>query len=176
MFLCQQLRSTGASLTQRKRLPSATPLCNTEDKFFKKSYTQVAASVLPKSVIQKSCGLKPKKKILAPVPVRYSEEQLEQLEAKAKRAGVSRSEYIRALSLGEDYKPPLGRDIRHELLKTNRQLTGIATNVNQMAHRMNSGAAEAPEALVFLERILEPVLQTIGLIRQTLARNTEPMP
>ena len=68
------------------------------------------------------------------VSVKLSDKDFEKLEEDAKAAGVDRSKYIRALVQGAgkvDLKFPLDR------ANLVRQITGVATNVNQLAKVAN---------------------------------------
>ena len=68
------------------------------------------------------------------VSVKLSDKDFEKLEEDAKAAGVDRSKYIRALVQGAgkvDLKFPLDR------ANLVRQITGVATNVNQLTKVAN---------------------------------------
>ncbi|MFY9288982.1 MAG: plasmid mobilization relaxosome protein MobC [Alphaproteobacteria bacterium] len=144
----------------------------------KKSCTQVATSVGPLALAPpKSCGLKPNRKRASPIKVRLSEIERGLVRQKAAKADLSVNAFIKTAILEAQYKPPIPREVHRELFRINRQLTGIATNINQMTKQLNGGATNAEEALRFLERITGPVLETLGIIRHTLGRNPAgPMP
>lgn len=147
--------------------------CNTQ--ILKKSCAQVETSVIPKGVIPKSCGLKPKNKRRPPVPVRYSESQLEILETKARKAGLCRSEYIRTTSLGEDYKPLANPDLTHALLLLNRELTRQGNNLNQIAKHHNSHTITQAQGESMLDILGRSMLRTHKAVRKALAHG-EPEP
>ncbi|MFY9288398.1 MAG: plasmid mobilization relaxosome protein MobC [Alphaproteobacteria bacterium] len=149
-----------------------------QNEVFKKSCTQVATSVGPLALAPpKSCGLKPNRKRASPIKVRLSEIERGFVKQKADRADLSVNAFIKVVILDANYKPPLPREVKRELFRINRQLTGIATNINQMAKQLNGGTKNAQEALRFLERITGPVLETLSIVRQTLGRNPAgPMP
>lgn len=68
------------------------------------------------------------------VSVKLSDKDFEKLEEDAKAAGVDRSKYLRALVQGagkDDLKFPLDR------ANLVRQITGVATNVNQLTKVAN---------------------------------------
>lgn len=136
----------------------------------KKSCAQVATSVLPKRVIPKSCGLKPKRIRPAPIPVRYSKAQLEIVDKKAKQAGLYRSEYIRAQSLGEDYRLSQYRDLAHVLLMLNRELTAQGNNLNQITRQLNGNAIALPESESMLDVLGRSMLRTHKAVRNALAK------
>jgi len=142
-----------------------------------KSYAQVETSVLRQGVTQKSCGLKPRKKERAPLTVRYSEDQIKLLDAKAKEAGVTRSEYIRRLSLGGDYIPTNDRELTRILFVINRELTRQGNNLNQIARQLNGRIITQAQGESMLDVLGTSMLETHKAVRKTLARGeTEPAP
>ena len=103
------------------------------------------------------------------ISFKLSEADYRKLEKDAKQSGVDRSKYLRALVQGAN-----GIDKEFPIDRANliRQITGIATNVNQIARYANSQGAiyfsEMDKLQVLLQeikRLLEEVLEVWPLRR-----------
>lgn len=107
---------------------------------------------------------------------RFSQTERELVEAKAKAAGLSVNELIRATTLGADYRPPLNPELVRALLALNRELTAQGNNLNQIAKHLNGGRATEAEAETMLGIIARSMLKTHKAIRTALAKGREPEP
>jgi hypothetical protein len=115
----------------------------------------------------------PVKRPASPVTIRFSEQQKEILEAKAKNAGISVSELIRTAVLGSDYSPPLDPVLAQELLAVRRELAAHGNNLNQMARQINSGRLPSAEGNTMLDRLGRALLRAYDAVHMTLARGRE---
>ena len=68
------------------------------------------------------------------VTLKMATEEYYSLKAKARLAGITRSEYIRRCIASSIVKQRLSAELMNHI----RQLSGIANNVNQIAHRANA--------------------------------------
>lgn len=68
------------------------------------------------------------------VTLKMATEEYYSLKAKARLAGITRSEYIRRCIASSIVKQRLSAELMNHI----RQLTGIANNVNQIAHKANA--------------------------------------
>lgn len=68
------------------------------------------------------------------VTLKMATEEYYSLKAKARSAGITRSEYIRRCIASSIVKQRLSPEQMNEI----RQLTGIANNVNQIAHKAHA--------------------------------------
>jgi len=89
--------------------------------------------------------------------LRLSPEEMEELEAKAKTAGLERSEFIRRRVFGK----PISTEVEKE---TTRELNRIGVNLNQLAYRANKG--EMPDVAAEAKAAIEEVRALIGEIGQ----------
>jgi uncharacterized protein (DUF1778 family) len=137
------------------------------------SYAQVETLVIP-SVLPKSCGLKPggstHKKRPSPLPIRLTAEHKALIQAKAKAAGLSVNEYVRAAVLKSDYKPPQDRELNRHLLELNRELTRQGTNLNQIARQLNAGILTPEQAERQLAVLAPIMIETHTAIRDALSQ------
>ena len=146
-----------------------------EESIFSKSSAQVATLVAPQVVQPESGELKLDPKGRShPLGVRFSETELALVKAKAKAAGCSTNGYIRAASLGSDYKPPHDPEWTRELHTANRELTAQGNNINQIAKQVNSCTASATDAEGMVGIIARSILQTHRAVRKALAQGKEP--
>lgn len=83
--------------------------------------------------------------------VNLTEEERTLLEGAARRAGVSMSRYLVDSSVPGRVPDRVSVEeiaqVRDLMLETRRQLVGIATNLNQIAHQANATGQVASEAL-----------------------------
>jgi hypothetical protein len=161
------------SMTMPRAALSAAILLQGGSTFFSKSSAQVAPLVRPQVVSPKSCELKLGRQRPYRLMGRFSKEEKECVETKAIAAGLSVNEYIRATSLGPDYKPRPDRDLVLALLATNRELTAQGNNLNQIAKHMNNGTALPAEAEGMLGVLGRSLLQTHRAIRSALSQGWE---
>lgn len=89
----------------------------------------------------------PKKPLIVRIDVRASVDDKATIAANAKQAGLSTSDFLRALGLGAEIQKPKPPEER-------RALVGIANNLNQVARRVNAGHAES-EWLPMLQLMLK---------------------
>jgi len=92
------------------------------------------------------------------VTLKMATEEYFSLKAKAKSAGITRSEYIRQCIWSSVVKQRLST----ELMGYIRQLCGMANNVNQIAHKANTaGYTEAHDNCLVMNERLDNVLKQI---------------
>jgi hypothetical protein len=143
-----------------------------ENKELLKSSAQVDLEVAPRG----RASAAPKQgKRLHPLGVRFSEAELEVVKRKARNAGCTVNGYIRASALGSNYKVPVHQELRLTLLASNRELTALGRNINQIARQLNSGAS--PQAILSqqpLRSIQTAVLETLAIVRAALAGRQQP--
>lgn len=103
------------------------------------------------------------------ISFKLSETDYRKLEKDAKQSGVDRSKYLRALVQGAN---GIDKEFPIDRATLIRQITGIATNVNQIARYANSQGAiyfsEMDKLQVLLQeikRLLEEVLEVWRLRR-----------
>jgi len=89
--------------------------------------------------------------------IRFSADQWARIEVRASECGLSPSTYVRRASLGaipRARRSVKAKDVAYHLAK-------IGININQLAHRANSGLpvsqSELSEALQRLHRILDEI-------------------
>jgi hypothetical protein len=151
--------------------PNAILLADRDSIFFKSS-AQVATSVT-QSVLQKSCGLKPKsfnEQKSETCSVRFQAGELAIIKIKAQRAGVSTNTYIRAASLDSDYKQPLTPELKKTLLVVVRELTAQGNNLNQIAKHLNGGMATPNQAMSMLDSIRVPLVRALLAARNAIVQ------
>jgi hypothetical protein len=144
----------------------------------RKSFAQVETLVRPQVVRPKSCELKLRGRS-RPYRLmgRFSEAEKGTVIVKAKAAGLSVNEYIRASILGRDYQPPFDKQFRQALLMVYRELTAWGNNINQIAKGMNSGTTTPAQAGITIERMKEGLQEALRLAHKVLARGVQgPMP
>ena len=130
----------------------------------RKNCVQVDPGVAPRG----RASATPKQgKRLHPLGVRFSAAELEVVKRKARNAGCTVNSYIRASALGSDYKVPVHQELRLSLLASNRELTALGRNINQIARQLNSGAS--PLAIHPIGSIQTAVLETLAIVRAALA-------
>lgn len=88
---------------------------------------------------------------------RFSEYELAVLEEGAKCAGMNESKYVRELILRGGVDSTHAKDRRNLI----RQISGIATNVNQMAKRCNETSWIGNQDVMQLHQMLEEILQIL---------------
>ena len=91
---------------------------------------------------------RPKKEYSKPhmLTLRVSDDELELINGYAKKAGLSRSAYLRKVVIGKI--PPIKYEIVYnspEILKIFRNLGNITGNLNQIAKHLNQGGAFSME-------------------------------
>jgi hypothetical protein len=89
--------------------------------------------------------------------LRFSPEEMEELEKRCEAAGLSRAEYLRRRAFGK----PVSTKVDQEMT---RELNRIGTNLNQIAYRANRG--ELPDVAAAAEEAIEEVRALIGEIGQ----------
>ena len=141
-----------------------------------KVVTQVATLVRPQMVIPKSCELKLGRNRPHRLMGRFSDGERTLVMGKAKAAMLSVNEFIRAVTLGSDYKPPTDPELTQTLLKLNRELTAQGNNLNQIAYHLNSGKSSLAEGTSLLAIISRSMLQTHKAIRTALSWGKAPEP
>ena len=100
--------------------------------------------------------------------VRLTEAEAAELQARARRCGLSAGAYLRACALGDSgprakRAPPVNRELLGEALAS---LNRVGNNINQIAKQLNSGGhpdhAAMAEARAELVGILELILDALG--------------
>lgn len=107
--------------------------------------------------------------------VRLTTEEWLLLERKARKANLSKSEYIRRCAIGKKVKhrnpPKVNWRTYRELGELKRQITKLGTNINQIAVQINTAAIEGaaiptnlplPENLEQLQQLLKSLSQQIS--------------
>lgn len=80
------------------------------------------------------------------------------LKSKASEAGVNKNELLRMLISQSAIKPRVTPEQMQEI----RQLTGIANNINQIAHRLHIfGVSTLPTELRMLKLLVDEQLKTL---------------
>lgn len=80
------------------------------------------------------------------------------LKSKASEAGVNKNEYLRSLISEGQIKAR----ITVEQMKEIRLLSGMANNINQIAHRLNTfGVSTVPTELRMLKLLIEEQLKSL---------------
>jgi len=101
---------------------------------------------------------KPSEKKAYKITVKMATEEYYSLKAKARLAGVNRSEFIRQCICSSVVKQRL----TPELVRYIRQLSGMANNVNQIARTANAaGYLEVHNNCIFMSERLDKVIQRI---------------
>lgn len=137
------------------------------------SVTQVAAWVVPKMVLPKPGGLKPKKKRIGPTNIRLDEAEKEIVKRKAHRVGLSVHAYLKCLALGLDYDPLL----RKTLLQIYGEMTAQGRNFNQITKHVNSGRiVTSPGLETALYSIQEPMVDALKAVSRALTHGLSPQP
>lgn len=164
--------------------PSFTVAPPNPDKSFPpKSYAQVA-TLVAQNVLPKSCELRSKSpnekqfKSKRPPPkgVRYaSYEEIRLVETKAATAGLSPNAFIRAVTLGSDYRPPSDPELTRALLTLNRELTAQGNNLNQIARQLNGHVITEAQGHSMLDILGHSIVRTHKAVRKALAHG-EPEP
>jgi hypothetical protein len=142
--------------------------------FSRKSCAQVGTSVA-QDVRQNSGGLKPQRcatEKSRTLGIRFQPGELAKIKLKAQQAGYDTNTYIRAAVLKHEFVLPYSPAITEELRMVKRQLTGIGINLNQLMHKVNTGAGHTDPVLDYIDIVREPVLEAIKIIRQSLSRRT----
>ena len=89
--------------------------------------------------------------------------ELEELQKQAEKMGLSDSQYLRMLITNRPRDYP---EIRDEIARLNNEINHIGVNINQIAHRINSG--------IYLEedrhRLYVFLGQIKGLIKELLEK------
>jgi hypothetical protein len=92
------------------------------------------------------------------------------VQAKAKSAGLSLNQYLRAAILKSNYKPPLQPELCRKLLALNVELTRQGNNLNQIARQLNAGILSPAQAEGQLAVLAPAMLETHKAIREALAQ------
>ncbi|MDE1902117.1 MAG: plasmid mobilization relaxosome protein MobC [Alphaproteobacteria bacterium] len=163
-------------LTGQTTIALVTPSSVTDEPYFAKSYAQVATSVRPQVVRPKSGELKLGRHRPHRLMGRFSDDEKETVEAKAKAANLSLNEYIRAVSLGGDYKAPHDPEWTKALLAANRELTRQGTNLNQIAHKRNSNLIDEAQTDSLIGILTRSLLQAHRAVRAALTYGRRPEP
>jgi predicted DNA binding CopG/RHH family protein len=101
---------------------------------------------------------KPSEKKAYKITIKMATEEYYSLKAKARLAGVNRSEFIRQCIRFAEVKQRL----TPELMKYIRQLSGMANNVNQIARTANAaGYLEVHNHCLIMSERLDNVIQRI---------------
>ena len=163
----QHFRLTAQSLCQ----PGATKVSGATKVAYKSS-ALVDPGVAPPGMT----SAEPRgKRRVHPLGVRFSAVELEIVQRKAKAAGCTVNSYVRASTLGSDYQAPTHKELRLTLLATNRELTALGRNFNQIAKHLNSGVS--PYALLAqpaFSSLQAALLQTLTRIKAALAKKGSP--
>ena len=93
--------------------------------------------------------------------VMFTESDYIYIQSKAEQAGISVSEFCHHAAMG----CKVGQRISPELVSAIRNLSGIANNVNQIAHQMNIYGLEAVKQQCF--SIISEVSRIINQIKNT---------
>jgi hypothetical protein len=99
---------------------------------------------------------------------RYSATEREIVHRKADTASLSVNGYIRAVTLGSDYKPPVDPEMRQTLLALKHELTAQGNNLNQVAKHLNSNPSPLPSILRAIKPLAEAILKTLDRVRAVL--------
>ena len=94
------------------------------------------------------------------VSATFEKEEYETVKEAAKRAGKPLALYVKEAALASgDAVPEMPREAAERLDEFVRQIRGVATNVNQMAHRSNAlrEAVESGEVMLRLKFLEERV-------------------
>ena len=139
------------------------------------SSAQVATSVT-QSVLQKSCGLKPKRfddQKSETCSVRFRAGELTIIRTEALQAGCDTNTYIRAASLGSDYKQPRDPELLKALNAVVRELTMQGVNLNQIAKHMNSGNVPLDEAEGLIGQIARSMFKAHEAVSRAIRQGKE---
>ncbi len=90
------------------------------------------------------------------ITVKVSETELEMVDKRAAEVGINRSKYIRALIHG---KGCVDNTFATDRAKFIRQVSGIATNINQIARMINTNKYLARADIFHVEKQLEELLR-----------------
>ena len=93
--------------------------------------------------------------------VMFTESDYIYIQSKAEQAGISVSEFCHQAAMG----CKVGQRISPELVSAIRDLSGIANNVNQIAHQMNIYGLEAVKQQCF--SVISEVSRIINQIKNT---------
>lgn len=129
-----------------------------------KSSAQVDPGVAPRG---RASAAPKQRKRLHPLGVRFSAAELEIVKRKARDGGCTVNRYIRASALGSDYKAPVHLELRLSLLASNRELTAIGRNLNQISKQLNSGRQVGR---ITLDGLQAALFTTLAMVRAALAR------
>ncbi len=171
-MLHEQLRATNKSFASNGE-HSVTN--KRSDHFSSKSSAQVESLVRPQVVSPNSGELKLGRERPYRLMGRFSATERETVFRNAKEAEMSVNEYIRTVSLGNGYKPPLSVETRTVLFGVYRELISEGNNLNQIAKKMNGGAATPSQGVAMLQAIREPLIGALRAVIKTLDRGG-PMP
>ena len=97
------------------------------------------------------------------ISVKLSTVELEKLDDSAANAGVNRSKYIRELIRGNGNTDFTFPEDRANLI---RQVSGIATNINQIVKYVNTDRAIYEQQLVELRDLLKEIQQLLQEVLQ----------
>jgi hypothetical protein len=117
----------------------------------------------------KSVPPKPKLRRTSHITIRLSAEERAQLDERAARAGLMNGSYVRQAVFGAPMprqvrRPPVERQALARLLGS---LGHVGANLNQLAHRFNSGLPtdrqEVLDAIRSLGPVREAILRALGM-------------
>jgi hypothetical protein len=135
--------------------------------FFKKSYAQVATSLVAMPLAKSSVPAPPKR-IRITISVQFTEHQRAIIRKKAKDINLSVNAYIKAVALQADYKPPLNPELCKALRDLNAELTAQGRNLNQIAKHLNGGTATLGQGMAMLDSIRGPLVRALQAVKTTL--------
>lgn len=163
-----QFREAAQSCARRTIRPGVTKSYD----LLPKSSAQVETLVSPpKSGVLSHDGNT--KKRPNPLTIRLSSDQKALIRNKAKTAGLSINEYIKASTLGSEYRPPLNPELNSTLLKLNRELTRQGTNLNQIARQFNARVISPDQADTLIAMIARSLLWVHRAVREALAHGRQ---
>lgn len=89
--------------------------------------------------------------------IRISSDELERAKVYAIRAGLTLSNYARNRLLQE----PVAVQIPEEFHRLRRDISGLCTNVNQIAHAVNASLAKPTEAAIQARRLAQQTYEIV---------------
>jgi len=133
--------------------------------FFRRTAKQAPQNLLPKD----HCSTSKKRvtKSFYKQICYVSQEEADYIEAKAQRAKMSISGYLRSITLGPDYQSPHDPERIGALLKLNRELTIQGHQLKQIAEHLNSGTMNLEESMSLLKSLRDPLVKSL--------KNLQPM-
>lgn len=170
--LHEQLR-TSERQSQRNRNLGVTN--KRSDHFSTKSSAQVESLVRPQVVSPNSGELKLGRERPYRLMGRFSASERETVLRRAKNVEMSVNEYIRTVTLGPGYTPPLPPTLQQTLRDLNFELTKLGTNINQLTKDKNGGKATSTQVTARLDAIRRPLIGALRAVKDALGQG-RPMP